>query len=114
LTDPQLAAYLKHHGGVKLSPATLTTDDWPYFYQHEPGLPMSVIVISVALMLLCWTLLRDTGVATRRCGGISFSWARRERSIEKIIAENPRVPALEDDRPINEYFKLRSWFHYYR
>ena len=38
----------------------------------------------------------------------------RERSIEKIIAENPRVPALEDDQPINEYFKLRSWFHYYR
>ena len=53
------------HSGVKLSPATLTTDDWPYFYQHEPGLPMSVIVISVALMLLCWTLLRDTGVAMR-------------------------------------------------
>jgi len=38
----------------------------------------------------------------------------RERSIEKIIAENPRVPALEDDQPINEYFTLRSWFHYYR
>jgi spermidine synthase len=38
----------------------------------------------------------------------------RERSIEKIIAENPRVPALEDDQPINEYFILRSWFHYYR
>ena len=65
LTDPQLAAYLMQHSGVKLSPATLTTDDWPYFYQHEPGLPMSVIVISVALMLLCWTLLRDTGVAMR-------------------------------------------------
>ncbi len=24
-----------------------------------------------------------------------------------------RLP-LEDDQPINEYFKLRSWFHYYR
>jgi len=48
-----------------MSPARLTTDDWPYFYQHEPGLPISVIVISVALVLLCWALLRDTGVAMR-------------------------------------------------
>src|SRR5206468_5618957 len=44
-------------------PATLTTDDWPYFYQHEPGLPLSVVVISVTLVLLCWVLLRDIGAA---------------------------------------------------
>ena len=64
-SDPQLAGYLAHHGGLTMSPARLTTDDWPYFYQHEPGLPTSVIVISVALVLLCWALLRDTGVAMR-------------------------------------------------
>ena len=64
-SDPQLAGYLAHHGGLTMSPARLTTDDWPYFYQHEPGLPISVIVISVALVLLCWALLRDTGVAMR-------------------------------------------------
>ena len=38
----------------------------------------------------------------------------RERSIEAMIAQAPRVPALEDDQPINEYYALRSWFHYYR
>jgi len=48
-----------------MSPASLTTDDWPYFYQHEPGLPASVIIISVALVILCWMLLRDTGAGLR-------------------------------------------------
>jgi spermidine synthase len=38
----------------------------------------------------------------------------QERSVEKMIAEDPAVPALEDDQPINEYYKLRSWFHYHR
>src|SRR5436309_3076606 len=65
IQDPQLAAYLGAHGGMKMTPATLTTDNWPYFYQHEPGLPVSVIVISVALVLLCWVLLRDTGTTLR-------------------------------------------------
>jgi hypothetical protein len=38
----------------------------------------------------------------------------QERSIEAMIAQEPRVPALEDNQPINEYYALRSWFHYYR
>jgi spermidine synthase len=37
-----------------------------------------------------------------------------ELSPEKIIAEDPLAPALEDDQPINEYFLLRTWFHSYR
>ena len=31
----------------------------------------------------------------------------REMSIDAIVAKDPDVPALEDDRPINEYFLLR-------
>src|SRR5438132_14001858 len=38
----------------------------------------------------------------------------RERSIEKISATNPRVPALEDDQPIKTYTTSRSSSHYYR
>jgi spermidine synthase len=38
----------------------------------------------------------------------------REVSVEKIIAEDPDVPVLEDDQPINEYYLLRRWFNYYR
>src|SRR5207244_12556743 len=63
LAEPRLAAFVSQHGGFNMVPATLTTDDWPYFYQHEPGLPLSVVVISVTLVLLCWVLLRVIGVA---------------------------------------------------
>ncbi len=63
LSDPQLAAYVAKNGSVLCESAELTTDDWPYFYQHEPGLPASVIVISVVLVALCWLFLRGTGTA---------------------------------------------------
>src|SRR5205807_5104601 len=65
LSDRRLAAYVAKHNDFQMSPASLTTDDWPYFYQHEPGLPASVIIISVALVILCWMLLRDTGAGLR-------------------------------------------------
>jgi predicted membrane-bound spermidine synthase len=38
----------------------------------------------------------------------------RELNMEQLIAQAPQVPALKDDAPINEYFLLRRWFHYYR
>ena len=38
----------------------------------------------------------------------------RERPLEALISEDPRVPVLEDDQPINEYFLLRRTFHWYR
>jgi spermidine synthase len=34
-----------------------------------------------------------------------------ELTLEKLIAEDPRVPAMQDDAPINEYYLLRRWFH---
>ncbi len=61
LSDPQLAAYVTQHTFSVSEAPTLTTDDWPYFYQHEPGLPASVIVISIALILIGWRFLRQTG-----------------------------------------------------
>jgi spermidine synthase len=39
---------------------------------------------------------------------------RRERPMATLKGEEPRVPAIEDDRPINEYFFLRWTFRYYR
>jgi hypothetical protein len=38
----------------------------------------------------------------------------RERPVEGIIGKDPVVPVLEDDQPINEYYLLRYWFHYYK
>ena len=69
LHNPQLSAYVAQHGNIPVEKASLTTDDWPYFYQREPGLPASVITISAVLILLCWFFLRETGMSTR-----SFRW----------------------------------------
>ena len=60
LADPKIAAYVDAHRDPVYQAATLTTDDWPYFYQHEPGLPLSVIVISLCLVIVCWYALRQT------------------------------------------------------
>jgi SAM-dependent methyltransferase len=60
LRDPELAAYVKTHSQMPMQPATLTTDDWPYFYQHEPGLPLNVILVSIAVLAVFGWLLRET------------------------------------------------------
>jgi hypothetical protein len=61
MAEPALAAYVHAHQGFATAKASVTTDDWPYFYQHEPGLPGSVIILSVVLILLCWLFMRRTG-----------------------------------------------------
>jgi spermidine synthase len=38
----------------------------------------------------------------------------REVELQKFLALDPQVPAITDNEPINEYYLLRSWFHYYR
>jgi len=37
-----------------------------------------------------------------------------ELALQKLVAADPRVPAIRDDEPINEYYLLRRWFHSYR
>ena len=59
-SDPWLASYLATHSHMPMQSASLTTDDWPYFYQHEPGLPISVILISVAVLIIFGWFLRQT------------------------------------------------------
>jgi spermidine synthase len=59
-SDPALAAYLATHGNMPMETARLTTDDWPYFYQHEPGLPISVILVSIAILIIFGWFLRQT------------------------------------------------------
>ena len=54
LASPGLKDYILAHGDFAVQSATVTTDDWPYFYQHEPGLPLSVIAICAAVLLM-WT-----------------------------------------------------------
>jgi hypothetical protein len=65
LADASFADYVKHHGSFEIAAAVPTTDDWPYFYQHRPGLPVSVIAISVVLVALCWFLMRRVGAGVQ-------------------------------------------------
>ena len=37
----------------------VTTDDWPYFYQHAPGLPIIVILVSIAVLVVFGWFLRQ-------------------------------------------------------
>jgi spermidine synthase len=59
-SDPALSAYLATHSNMPMENASLTTDDWPYFYQHEPGLPISVILVSIAVLIIFGWFLRQT------------------------------------------------------
>jgi spermidine synthase len=64
--EPALAAYLATHGNVPMEPAIPTTDDWPYFYQHAPGLPIIVILVSIAVLIVFgWFLRQTTGEGSR-------------------------------------------------
>jgi spermidine synthase len=60
MSNPALATFIREHSGIAMEPARITTDDWPYFYQHEPGIPISVILVSVAVLLTFGWFLRHT------------------------------------------------------
>ncbi|MGP0017237.1 MAG: methyltransferase domain-containing protein [Candidatus Sulfotelmatobacter sp.] len=65
-SDPAFAAYLASHSTLPMQQTIETTDDWPYFYQHEPGLPIIVILVSVAvLMIFGWFLRQASGEGAR-------------------------------------------------
>jgi SAM-dependent methyltransferase len=65
LADAGFADYVKRHGSFRIATAVPTTDDWPYFYQRRPGLPVTVIVISLTLLTLCWGLMRRVGAGVQ-------------------------------------------------
>ena len=65
MQDSALAGYVARHRDFQIAAAQMTTDDWPYFYQREPGVPTIIVLISLALVPLCWLLLRATGTTGR-------------------------------------------------
>src|SRR4029077_13521553 len=66
LDDASVSEYVRNNKGFAVSKATLTTDDWPYFYQHEPGIPLSVILISVLIVLMAFWFMARTGQGSVR------------------------------------------------
>jgi spermidine synthase len=65
LSNADLSAYVKSHGGMEMEAAHLTTDDWPFFYQHEPGVPLIIIIMAVLLVILTRLLIYETGAVGR-------------------------------------------------
>jgi hypothetical protein len=63
IQDPVVRAYLVDNRTAQLPKTRLTTDDWPYLYQRAPGIPLSLVTLSVVLVVFCWWLLQRTGVA---------------------------------------------------
>ena len=59
-SNAALEGYLASHSKMPMQRATLTSDDWPYFYQHEPGLPLIVILVSIAVLVVFGWFLRQT------------------------------------------------------
>ncbi len=66
MSNSALAAFVRDHSGAAMEAARLTTDDWPYFYQREPGLPITVILVSIAVLLTFGWFLRQTSRAEGR------------------------------------------------
>jgi len=61
MANPGLAGFVSSHSGMAMESARPTSDDWPYFYQHAPGLPLSVILVSIAVLLtFAWFLPQTT------------------------------------------------------
>jgi SAM-dependent methyltransferase len=69
LADPSLHSYLSRNPILERSSTVITTDDWPYFYQRERGIPLSFALLSLVLALFCWQVLQRTGAAVG-----SFHW----------------------------------------
>jgi spermidine synthase len=66
LMDPDLSAYIRAHATIHMTAAQVTTDDWPYFYQHAPGLPLCVILFAIAVIATMAWFLRQVGGGTAR------------------------------------------------
>jgi hypothetical protein len=62
MQEPGLRHHIETHANVLIEDALITTDDWPFFYQHAPGLPSSVILISLVLVAVCWSVMKRTAV----------------------------------------------------
>jgi len=65
LADPRLRAYASVAAQLPMEHVDVTTDDWPYFYQRDRGLPASVVTISVLLLIVSLVAARSIGIHVR-------------------------------------------------
>ena len=63
--DPELRRTSARATGMPMESVVMTTDDWPYFYQRNPGLPTSVVTISLLLILISLLAAKQIGIGFR-------------------------------------------------
>jgi hypothetical protein len=57
--NPELQQFVDSRSNVPVAAATPSTDDWPYLYQQNRGVPTVVWVLSLGLTLVCWLTFRS-------------------------------------------------------
>src|ERR1044071_1794465 len=62
LAAPDLASWVGSHRATRTAAARPTTDDWPYFYQRNPGVPASVLLLAAMLVALFTGGLKRAGL----------------------------------------------------
>jgi spermidine synthase len=80
---------------------------------NEPFSPRSAADLARYLPASAAADFVEWGPATT-AEGMFEDILQQEQSLEAIIAADRRVPPIDDDQPINEYFLLRRTFHCYR
>ncbi len=65
LAEPAIEAYYATHRNFTIESAIPTTDDWPYFYQRERGIPAAVAIVCAVILLFGLLFLRETGISYR-------------------------------------------------
>jgi SAM-dependent methyltransferase len=64
--DPALRAFVESRTHVEIQSADPTTDDWPYFYQRDRGVPFIVVLLSCVLIAICWMVLQKSRISARK------------------------------------------------
>jgi SAM-dependent methyltransferase len=57
-SDSELRQFVREHPTLRFAPASPITDDWPYLYQQDRGVPVIVWMLSIVLVLICWMAFR--------------------------------------------------------
>lgn len=65
LGDPRLQANAITAARLPMEHVGVTTDDWPYFYQRDRGLPASVVTISFLLLIVSFVAARSIDIHVR-------------------------------------------------
>ncbi len=67
--DPELRSFVNERNRMPMAPAAALTDDWPYLYQQNRGIPVIIWVMSLGLVAI--SALAFRGLKTTR-GGLDW------------------------------------------